>query len=129
MTFNLAVVLRESRNAHPDKPLCHIADENFSYAEVDKISGRIAASLRNLGVHPGDKGGVRLPNLPPFFSASSGLLKAGAVMVPLNPLMRAPEIRYHLRASGSRLLITSQTSADEAVKGAAKIADLSTYVG
>jgi|GEM_PF-1230187 long-chain acyl-CoA synthetase len=128
MTFNLAVVLRESRNAHPDKPLCHIADENFSYAEVDKISGRIAASLRNLGVHPGDKVAVQLPNLPHFLFAYFGILKAGAVMVPLNPLMRAPEIRYHLRASESRLLITFETSADEAVKGAAKIADLSTYV-
>jgi long-chain acyl-CoA synthetase len=128
MTFNLAVVLRESRNAHPDKPLCHIADENFSYAEVDKISGRIAASLRNLGVHRGDKVAVQLPNLPHFLFAYFGILKAGAVMVPLNPLMRAPEIRYHLRDSESRLLITFETSADEAVKGAAKIADLSTYV-
>jgi long-chain acyl-CoA synthetase len=128
MTFNLAVVLRESRNAHPDKPLCHIADQNFSYAEVDKISGRIAASLRNLGVHRGDKVAVQLPNLPHFLFAYFGILKAGAVMVPLNPLMRAPEIRYHLRDSESRLLITFETSADEAVKGAAKIADLSTYV-
>jgi long-chain acyl-CoA synthetase len=128
MTFNLAVVLRESRNAHPDKPLCHIADQNFSYAEIDKISGRIAASLRNLGVHRGDKVAVQLPNLPHFLFAYFGILKAGAVMVPLNPLMRAPEIRYHLRDSESRLLITFETSADEAVKGAAKIADLSTYV-
>jgi long-chain acyl-CoA synthetase len=128
MTFNLAVVLRESRNAHPDKPLCHIADQNFSYAEVDKISGRIAASLRNLGVHRGDKVAVQLPNLPHFLFAYFGILKAGAVMVPLNPLMQAPEIRYHLRDSESRLLITFETSADEAVKGAAKIADLSTYV-
>ncbi|MGO8852263.1 AMP-binding protein [Mycobacterium sp.] len=128
MTFNLAVVLRESRNAHPDKPLCHIADQNFSYAEVDKISGRIAASLRNLGVHRGDKVAVQLPNLPHFLFAYFGILKAGAVMVPLNPLMRAPEIRYHLRDSESRLLITFETSADEAVKGAGKIADLSTYV-
>ena len=128
MTFNLAVVLRESRNAHPDKPLCHIAGQNFSYAEVDNISGRIAASLRNLGVHRGDKVAVQLPNLPHFLFAYFGILKAGAVMVPLNPLMRAPEIRYHLRDSESRLLITFETSADEAVKGAAKIADLSTYV-
>jgi long-chain acyl-CoA synthetase len=128
MTFNLAVVLRESRNAHPDKPLCHIAGQNFSYAEVDNISGRIAASLRNLGVHRGDKVAVQLPNLPQFLFAYFGILKAGAVMVPLNPLMRAPEIRYHLRDSESRLLITFETSADEAVKGAAEIADLSTYV-
>lgn len=128
MSFNLAVVLRESRNAHPDKPLCHIADQTFSYAEVDEISGRIAASLRTLGVRPGDKVAVQLPNVPHFLFAYFGILKAGAVMVTLDPLLRAREIRYHLRDSDSRLLITFETSADEAVKAVAKIAGLSTYV-
>jgi long-chain acyl-CoA synthetase len=128
MSFNLAVVLRESRKAHPDKPLCHIADQTFSYAQVDEISGRIAASLRNLGVCRGDKVAVQLPNLPHFLFAYFGILKAGAVTVPLDPGLRAPEIRHHLKDSDSRLLITFETVADEAVKGAAKIAGLSTYV-
>lgn len=128
MSFNLAVILRESRNAHPDKPLCHIGDQTFSYAQVDEISGRIAVSLRNLGVRDGDKVAVQLPNLPHFLFAYFGILKAGAVMVPLNPLLRAPEISYHLADSDSRVLITFETSADEAVKGATEIAGLSTYV-
>jgi long-chain acyl-CoA synthetase len=128
MSFNLAIVLRQSRNAHPDKPLCHIADQTFSYAQVDEISGRIAASLRNLGVRRGDRVAVQLPNLPHFLFAYFGILKAGAVMVPLDPLLRAPEISYHLQDSDSRLLITFETSADEAVKGAAEIEGLSTYV-
>jgi acyl-CoA synthetase (AMP-forming)/AMP-acid ligase II len=128
MSFNLAVVLRESRNAHPDKPLCHIADQTFSYAQVDEISGRIATSLRNLGVRRGDKVAVQLPNLPQFLFAYFGILKAGAVMVPLDPQLHAPEISYHLQDSGSRLLITFETSADEAIRGVAKIEGLSTYV-
>jgi long-chain acyl-CoA synthetase len=82
MSFNLAVVLAESRDAHPDKPLCHIGDRTFSYAQVDEISGRIATSLRNLGVGRGDKVAVQLPNLPQFLFAYFGILKAGAVMVP-----------------------------------------------
>ncbi len=118
MSFNLAVMLRESRNAHPDKPLCHIAEQTFSYAQVDDISGRIATSLRNLGVGRGDKVAVQLPNLPHFLFAYFAILKAGAVMVPLNPLLRAPEVSYHLRDSDSRLLITFETFAEEAVKGA-----------
>ncbi|GFG75035.1 long-chain-fatty-acid--CoA ligase [Mycobacterium botniense] len=128
MSFNLAVILRESRNAHPDKPLCHIGDRSFSYAQVDEISGRIAASLRSLGIRPGDKVALQLPNLPQFLFAYFGILKAGAVVVPLNPLLRAPEISYHLKDSDSRMLITFETSADEAVRGAAGIAELSTYV-
>jgi long-chain acyl-CoA synthetase len=125
MSFNLAVILRESRNAHPKKPLCHIAEQTFSYAQVDEISGRVATSLRNLGVGRGDKVAVQLPNLPHFLFAYFAILKAGAVMVPLNPLLRAPEVSYHLHDSESRLLITFETFAEEAVKGAA---DLPTYV-
>jgi acyl-CoA synthetase (AMP-forming)/AMP-acid ligase II len=128
MSFNLAVALRESRNANPDKPLCRIADQTFSYAQVDEISGRIAASLRNLGVRRGDKIAVQLPNLPHFLFAYFGILKVGAVMVPLNPLLRAPEIKYHLEDSDSRMLMTFETSAAEAVKGAARIEGLSIYV-
>ncbi|BBU21720.1 long-chain-fatty-acid--CoA ligase [Mycobacterium xenopi] len=125
MSFNLAVMLREARHAHPDKPLCHIADQTFSYAQVDEISGRVATSLRNLGVGRGDKVAVQLPNLPHFLFAYFAILKVGAVMVPLNPLLRAPEVNYHLNDSDSRLLITFETFAEEAVKGADGLA---TYV-
>ena len=81
MSFNLATLLRESRKAHPEKPLCHSADQTFSYAQVDEISGRIATSLRNLGVHRGDKVAIQLPNVPHFLFAYFGILKAGAVVV------------------------------------------------
>jgi long-chain acyl-CoA synthetase len=128
MSFNLAVILAESRNAHPDKPLCHVGDLTFSYAQVDEISGRIATSLRSLGVGRGDKVAVQLPNLPHFLFAYFGILKAGAVMVPLNPLLRAPEVNYHLTDSDTRMLITFEAFAEEAVAGAQGIDDLATYV-
>ncbi len=128
MTFNLSVMLVEARAAHPDKALCHIGERSFSYAEVDEISGRIATSLRNLGVRRGDKVAVQLPNLPQFLFSYFAILKAGAVMVPLNPLLRAPEVRYHLQDSQARLLITFENFADEAVQGARDIEELQTYV-
>lgn len=128
MSFNLAVMLRESRLAHPDRPLCHIADQSFSYRQIDDVSGRVAASLRALGVGRGDKVAVQLPNLPHFLLAYFGILKAGAVMVPLNPLLRAPEIAYHLGDSQARMLITFEAFAQEAVIGAAEVAGLRTYV-
>jgi long-chain acyl-CoA synthetase len=128
VSFNLAAMLRESRDAHPDKPLCHSAGRSFSYAQVDEISGRIAASLRALGVNPTDKVAVQLPNLPHFLFAYFGILKAGAVMVPLNPLLRAPEVSYHLQDSDARLLITFESFADEAVLGARDVEGLATYV-
>jgi long-chain acyl-CoA synthetase len=90
MSFNLATMLRESATANPDKPLVHINDLSFSYAQVDEISGRLATSLLGLGLERGDKVAVQLPNLPQFLFTYFGILKAGLVMVPLNPLLRAP---------------------------------------
>ncbi len=128
MHFNLAVMLRESAKAHPDKPLCLIADRSFTYAQVDEISGRLATSLLGLGLQRGDKVAVQLPNLPQFLFTYFGILKAGLVMVPLNPLLKAREIGYHLRDSDSRLFITFESFADEAVRGAAEVPGLPTYV-
>jgi long-chain acyl-CoA synthetase len=116
MSFNLATMLRESAVAHPDKPLVHINDLSFSYAQVDEISGRVASALLALGLERGDKVAVQLPNLPQFLFSYFGILKAGLVMVPLNPLLRAPEVAYHLEDSDAKLLITFEMFAAEAVK-------------
>ena len=125
MSLNLATMLRESATAHPDKPLCHINDTTLTYAQVDEISGRIATSLLGLGLVRGDKVAVQLPNLPQFLFCYFGIMKAGLVMVPLNPLLKAPEIAYHLDNSDTRLLVTFEMFAEEAVKGAP---DVPTYV-
>ncbi len=128
MSFNLATTLRESRNAKPDHPLCHIGDLTFSYAQVDEISGRVASALLGHGLRPGDKVAVQLPNLPQFIFTYFGILKAGLVMVPLNPLLKAPEVAYQLQDSESRMMITFEGFADEAVAGARQAGDVPTYV-
>ena len=128
MSFNLATILRESSNADPHKPLCDLGGHSFSYAQVDEISGRIATSLRVLGVGRGDKVAVQLPDAPHFFFAYFGILKVGAVLVPLDPQLRAPEICSQLLLSDARLLITCETSAQQAVRGATEIDGLRTYV-
>ncbi|HLN67499.1 MAG TPA: long-chain fatty acid--CoA ligase [Streptosporangiaceae bacterium] len=128
MSFNLATMLRESRNAKPDHPLCHISDLTFSYAQIDEISGRVASALLGLGLRRGDKVAVQLPNLPQFIFTYFAILKAGLVMVPLNPLLRAPEVAYQLQDSESRLLVTFEGFADEAVAGARAAGDMPTYV-
>src|SRR5919112_6454823 len=115
MSFNLAVMLRESRNAHPDKPLVHINDLTFTYAQVDEISGRVASALLATGLAKGDKVAVQLPNLPQFLFTYFGLMKSGLVMVPLNPLLKAPEVAYHLTDSDAKALVTFELFAQEAV--------------
>ena len=128
MSFNLATILRESAESVPDKVLVHAGHTALTYAQVDESSGRVAASLLALGLQRGDKVAVQLPNVPEFLFAYFGILKAGLVMVPLNPLLVAPEVAYHLHNSDARLLITFETFAAEALKGATQIYGLSTYV-
>jgi long-chain acyl-CoA synthetase len=129
MSFNLAIMLRESAKAHPDKPLMHINDLTFSYAQTDEISGRIASALLGLGLERGDKVAVQLPNLPQFLFTYFGILKAGLVMVPINPLLKAPEVAYHLTDSDAKLLITFEMFAEEAWKGAQQVeGGVTTYV-
>ncbi|HMC69847.1 MAG TPA: AMP-binding protein, partial [Mycobacteriales bacterium] len=128
MSFNIATMLRESRNAHPDKPLCHFADMSFSYAQVDEISGRVAGSLLGLGLQRGDKVAVQLPNVPQFLFIYFAIAKAGLTMVPLNPLLRAPEVAFHLSDSEAKVLVTFELFADEAMKAVADVGDVAAYV-
>ena len=67
---------------------------------------------------PGDRVGVMLPNVPAFPIAFYGALGAGAVVVPVNPLLKSREIAYYLSDSGARVLLAWHTAADEAVMGA-----------
>jgi long-chain acyl-CoA synthetase len=115
VSFNLATILRESARSTPDKPLMYFADRSWTYAEVDEISGRVAASLLASGLRPGATVAVQLPNVPQFLFAYFGILKAGLVMMPLNPLLRAPEIAYHLADSDAAALVTFDAYSAEAL--------------
>lgn len=128
MSFNLAMMLRESAAARPDKALVYAGDAAFTYAEVDAISGKVAASLRGLGLEPGDKVAVQLPNLPQFLFCYFGILKAGMTMVPLNPLLAGPEVAYHLEDSDARLLVTFELFAESGLAGARAAGGVPAYV-
>jgi long-chain acyl-CoA synthetase len=128
MSFNLATILRESRKALSDKPLCYFGDLAFSFAEVDEISGRVAASLLDLGLRRGDTVAVQLPNIPQFLFSYFGILKAGLVMCPISPLLRAPEVAFHLENSDAKMLLTFELFAEEAVRGANQVEGVTTYV-
>jgi long-chain acyl-CoA synthetase len=128
MSFNLATILRESTMAHPDKPMLKLGPLTLTYEQVDTMSGRVATALKRSGLAPGDTIAVHLPNVPEFVFAYFGALKAGLTVVPLNPLLRAPEIAYHLADSGAQLLITFDAFAEEAAKGVADAGNVQLYV-
>jgi long-chain acyl-CoA synthetase len=120
MSFNLATILRESALADPMHPLLRIGSLELSYHQVDVMSGRVASGLRSAGLERGATVAVQLPNVPEFVFTYFGALKAGVTLVPLNPLLKAPEIAYHLQDSGARVLITFDAFAEEGRKAAAE---------
>ena len=128
MSLNLATMLRESAAAHPKKPVALYDGGCLSYAELDAASDRFAAGLRASGLDPGDRLGLQLPNIPQFLIAYFGILKAGCVAVPLNVLLKAPELAYCLGDSQARALVTWAGVADEAMAGAHEAGVPTVYV-
>ena len=128
MSLNLATMLRESAVAHPTKPVALYDGGRLSYAELDALSDRFAAGLRASGLDRGDRVGLQLPNIPQFLIAYFGMLKAGCVAVPLNVLLKAPELAYCLGDAQARMLVTWAGIADEAMLGAGEAAVPAAYV-
>ncbi len=77
----------------------------ITYAELDNLSDRFANALAAMGVKKGDRVGVHLPNCTQFAIAYYGLLKAGAVFVPLSPLLAEREIDFELNDAGVETFI------------------------
>jgi fatty-acyl-CoA synthase len=77
----------------------------LSYAELDRQSDRFAALLAGKGVRKGDRVAVFLPNCPQFHIVFFGILKLGAVHVPVSPLSRAFELEYELNDTNAEVIV------------------------
>jgi len=118
VSFNLAVILSETAHSSPDRPVALFSGGQLTYRELDKASDSLAASLTAIGIRPGDPVALQLPNIPQFLVSYFGILKAGGIVVPLNVMLKAPEVAFHLGDSGARILITWEGILAEAAKGA-----------
>ncbi len=90
---------------HADKPAFLFKGGSFSYGELESQSDAFAAALTALGVGPGDRVALLLPNCPQFFVAEFGAWKAGAVVVPLNPIYTERELEVALSATGASVVV------------------------
>ncbi|WP_433203516.1 long-chain-fatty-acid--CoA ligase [Nocardia sp. CA-107356] len=103
--LNLSVLLEDSARRYPDRDALVFGDERLTYAQVDRYANQVANLLVSRGVAPGDKVALSCPNLPQFPIVYYGILKAGAVVVPLNVLLREREIDYHLADSDAQVYV------------------------
>jgi long-chain acyl-CoA synthetase len=115
---NLAGTLRRTSVDHPHRIAIRLDDVALTYADLDDLTARVAGRLRELGVEPGDRVGVMLPNVPAFPVMYYGVLRVGGVVVPMNPLLKGREVEHYLGDSGARLAFAWTTAAAEAVAGA-----------
>jgi long-chain acyl-CoA synthetase len=101
----IAHYLREWARRAPERPALHFYGRTLSYGELDRLSDRCAALLASLGVKPGDRVAVFMPNCPQMHVVFYGILKCGAVHAPVSPLSKALELGYQLKDSGAQVLI------------------------
>jgi long-chain acyl-CoA synthetase len=118
MSSNLAQALADTAGRRPDHIAIKLDDFEVSYAVLEQGAQRAAGWLRELGVEAGDRVGVMLPNVPHFPVTYYGALRLGAVVVPMNPLLKGREVEHYLTDSGAKVLFAWQDFADAARAGA-----------
>jgi len=105
----------------PDHPLTWLLDQavrrypghtafiyygtKLTYAQFSSLANRFATGLQRLGIKKGDRVAIALPNIPQYPIAFYGALRAGAVIVPTNPLYTEREMQYQLADSGARFIV------------------------
>ncbi|HEY3141580.1 MAG TPA: long-chain fatty acid--CoA ligase [Acidimicrobiales bacterium] len=99
--LNLSVFLDDSAREVPDRPALIRGDTVLTYGAVNLVANQVAGALAKAGVEPGQRVALSCPNVEYFPIAYYGILKAGAVVVPLNVLLKPREIAYHLQDSGA----------------------------
>jgi long-chain acyl-CoA synthetase len=106
---NLARILSDAARAHGDRPALLVDGAAVTYAKLERLSAVAAAAL---DVAPGDRVAIRLPNSTAFVAAYFGALRAGAIVVPLNPLLAPPEVDERLAASMPTVVVEEPLPAD-----------------
>src|SRR5688500_14850639 len=99
---NLARMLIDTAAEHGDRPALKLDDLVLPYAGLEGGSRHIAGLLAHKGVGPGDRVGLMLPNVPHFPFLFYGALRLGAIVVPMNPLLKDREVGFHLGDSGAK---------------------------
>ena len=114
----LAHNLTRTADEHSDRPAVRLDDQVLSYAELQVAAQRVTALLRARDIGPGDRVGLVLPNVPAYPVLFYGALAAGAVVVPMNPLLKAREVQFYLEDSGASIVFGWHAAVDESRKAA-----------
>ncbi len=98
-------LFEESAVRVPDRDAIRYFDATISFAELNRMAEAFAARLSEWDVEKGDRVAIYTQNNPHFLIAQYGAWKRGAIVVPLNPMLKARELDYHLNDSGAKVLV------------------------
>src|SRR4051795_6645455 len=118
MSANLAEILTESARRDPEGIAVKLDDFEAGYQLLDESSARVAGMLRERGVGPGDRVGIMLPNVPYFPVVYYSVLRLGAVVVPMNVLLKGREVEFYLRDPEAKVLFAWHDFGEAAGQGA-----------
>jgi long-chain acyl-CoA synthetase len=115
---NLAKNLTDTTRVHAGRVAVRVDNAAMTYRALDEAAARVAGLLRERGLRPGDRVGIMMPNVAEVPVVYYGILRAGGVVVPMNPLLKAREVAYYLGDSGAGLVFAWHAFAAEARAGA-----------
>ena len=115
---NLATNLVTTARERPDQAAIKFMGNDISYAQIHGMAAKVAGSLKAAGIEPGDRVAIILPNVPAFPVVFFGSLLAGAIVVPMNPLLKAGEIDFFFTNSGAKVAFVWPDFVAEATEGA-----------
>jgi long-chain acyl-CoA synthetase len=110
--YNLASLLENSADKYPEREAVVLGDTRLTYAQVNGAANMVANLLVSRGIRPGDKVALTCANLPYFTIVYYGILKAGATVVPLNVLLKAREVAYHLQDADAKAYFCFEGTAE-----------------
>ena len=98
---SLNQLLEDSFKKNGAKPFSVCMDRWMTYAQLDSLSSALGAWLQNLGLEPGARVAIMLPNVPQFAVSMAAVLRAGYTCVNVNPLYTPRELAHQLKDSGA----------------------------
>ena len=102
---SLVALMEEAFAKHADKVAYSFMGKELSFAQVDAQSKLFAVYLQSLGLQRGDRVALMMPNIPQYPVAVAGVLRAGYVLVNVNPLYTARELEHQLKDSGAKAIV------------------------
>ena len=102
---SLVHLMEESFGRYASRPAYSFMGKTVTYAQTDSLSQALAAYLQSLGLVKGDRVAIMMPNVPQYPVAVAAILRAGFVVVNVNPLYTARELEHQLKDSGAQAII------------------------